>query len=153
MKRCFSQLQFFCTRFLRDLKIIWNIWIIFFVNFCRETIDYFIIKNNASTYRLRMIDSRHCDAALRMKIVYISSSTHAHLRYFCQLTLFYGSLFRMPRENCSVALDLPRFVAAKNPIYDFWERTRLLKTGRPNKDIRHRAGKIHIAIEYVCSDP
>lgn len=32
-------------------------------------------------------------------------------------------------------------VAAKYPIYDFPERTKLLETGKPNKDIRHRAGK------------
>lgn len=40
--------------------------------------------------------------------VHIEFNWRAHLRYLCQLTLFYGSLFRMPRENCSVALDLPR---------------------------------------------
>jgi len=52
---------------------------------------------------------------------------------FYRLTLFYASLFRMPWENCSLALDLPRIWAAKYPIYDFPGRTKLLNLSRRNR--------------------
>lgn len=149
MEGCFRDNNFSCIRFLRDLKIVRNmnnVEILFAISLTIRRMCVNVLASHNS-FRGAML-------RLRVKIVYISSSTGA---FTFDISVSWHC-FTARCAACPGKIVQSRSICHEcgSKVSDIWfpgkERDCSRREDRIRTSGTQREKGIHIAVEYVCSD-